>query len=165
MAWIFFGFEKCWHNQSHRKVSLSFQAPWGCFLQKNASNGPWQNLLANTHETLWIIKNFICLFHDNIFMIFMLCIDLSLHKFFFVSLTFRIVLVILQLFLHNLENRLKFDILATKTKNHQLTKMVLQVVSMHVSRLLCCWHSWHISKSLSIIRQNVAVAVELAAIV
>ena len=56
----------------------------------------------------------------------------------FVSLTFRIVLVIFQLFLHNLENRLKFDILATKTKDHHLTKMVLQVVSIHVSRLLCC---------------------------
>ena len=29
---------------------------------------------------------------------------------------------------------------------------------------LCCWHSWDVSKSLSIIRQNLAVAVELAGI-
>ena len=24
---------------------------------------------------------------------------------------------------------------------------MLQVVSIHVSRLLCCWHTWHVSKS------------------
>ena len=32
------------------------------------------------------------------------------------------------------------------------------------SSQLCCWHSWDVSKSLSIIRQNLAVAVELAGI-
>ena len=43
---------------------------------------------------------------------------------------FRIVLVLLQLFLSNLQNTLKFDILATETEDYQLTKMVLQVVSI-----------------------------------
>ena len=88
----------------------------------------------------------------------------ALYRFvtFFVSLTFVILLVLLQLFLTSLQNILKFDILATKTEDHQLAKMVLQVVSVHVLRLLCCWHSWNILKSLSIIRQNVAGPVELA---
>ena len=44
---------------------------------------------------------------------------------------FRIALVLLQLFLSNLQNTLKFDILATETEDHQLTKMVLQVLSIH----------------------------------
>ena len=56
----------------------------------------------------------------------------------------------------------KFYILATKTDDHQLANMVLHVVSIHVSRLLCCYHSWHISKRLSIIRQKVAIPVQLA---
>ena len=80
---------------------------------------------------------------------------------FFVSLTFRILLVVLQLFLNNLENIIQFDILATKTEDRQLIKMVLQVVSIHVSSLMCCRHSRHISKTSSIIRQNVAVPVEI----
>ena len=50
---------------------------------------------------------------------------------FFVSLIIRILLVLLQLFLSNLKNTLKFDILPTETEYHQLTKMVLQVVSIH----------------------------------
>ena len=58
----------------------------------------------------------------------------------FVSLTGRILLVLLQLFLSYLQNILKFDILATKTEDHQLAKMVLQVDSTHVSRPLCCSH-------------------------
>ena len=52
---------------------------------------------------------------------------------FFASLTFRILLVLLWLFL-TLQNILKCDILATKSENHQLAKRVLQVVSIHVSR-------------------------------
>ena len=46
---------------------------------------------------------------------------------FFVSLTFHIVLVLLQLLLTNLKSILKFDILARKTEDHQLTKIVLQM--------------------------------------
>ena len=57
---------------------------------------------------------------------------------------------------------LKFDVLATKAKDHQLAKMVLQVVSIQLSRLSCCWYSWHISKSLLMIKQKVIVSVELA---
>ena len=47
-------------------------------------------------------------------------------------------------------------------QHHQLTKMVFQMVSVHVSRLLCCWHSLHILKILSIIRQNMAAPVQPA---
>ena len=47
---------------------------------------------------------------------------------------------LLQLLLTNLQNILKIYVIATKTKDHQLTKLVLQMVSIHVSRLLCCWH-------------------------
>ena len=71
------------------------------------------------------------------------------------------LLVLLQLFLTNLENILKFDILVTKSEDHQSAKILLQVVSIHVSRLLCCWHSWDTSESLSIIKQNVAVHIQL----
>ena len=68
----------------------------------------------------------------------------------------------LQLFLTNLQNILKFDILATKTEDHQLTKMVLQMVTVRVSRVLCYWHSLHMLKILFIIRQNMVVPVQLA---
>ena len=71
----------------------------------------------------------------------------------FVSLTFHVLPVLLQLFLTNLQN-----ILTTKTKDHQL---VLHMASIPVSMLLCCWLSLHILKSLSIIRQNMAVPAEL----
>ena len=54
----------------------------------------------------------------------------------------------------------KFDILATKAKDYKLMKMVLQMVSIHMSRQFCHWHSLHVSKSLSIIRQNMAVEAE-----
>ena len=56
----------------------------------------------------------------------------------------------------NLQNVLKIDVLAKKTEDHQFTKMVLQMLSIHIS------HSLHISESLSIIRQNIAVPVESA---
>ena len=60
------------------------------------------------------------------------------------------------------ENILKFYSSATKAQDHQLTKTVLQVVSIHESMLLCCLHSCHIWKSLFIIREKVAVPVQLA---
>ena len=80
---------------------------------------------------------------------------------FFVSLTFCILLFKFQFFLTNLQNILKCDILATKSEDYQLAKKVLQVVSIHMLRQLCYWHSWHVLKSLLIIRQSVPVPVEL----
>ena len=56
--------------------------------------------------------------------IFMSFLDLRLYKHFF-SLVFHILLVLLQLLLTNLQNVLKFEISPTKTKDHQLTKMVI----------------------------------------
>ena len=57
----------------------------------------------------------------------------------------------------DLENVLKIDVLTKKTEDHQVTKMVLQMVSIYVSRLLCRWQSFHISKRF---RPNMAVPVE-----
>ena len=37
----------------------------------------------------------------------------------------------------DLENVLKIDVLTKKTEDHQVTKMVLQMVSIYLSRLLC----------------------------
>ena len=47
------------------------------------------------------------------------------------------LLVLLQLLLNNLQKTLKTDVVAIKAEDHQFTKMVLQMVSVHVSRLLC----------------------------
>ena len=47
------------------------------------------------------------------------------------------LLVLLQLLLTNLQKILKTDVVATKVEDHQFTKMVLQMVLVHVSRVLC----------------------------
>ena len=62
--------------------------------------------------------------------------------------------MLLQLILCNLQNTLKFDILATKTKDHQLRKMVLQVVAIIVLLTFMAY----IEKFINII-QNVAASV------
>ena len=92
----------------------------------------------------------------------------SLYRFmmmqtFFVSQTFHVLMFWLQLLLTNLHIFLKIDVLATKTEYHQLTKMVLQMVSITGQRC-CATDILCIYRSLSIIRQNVAVPVESAGI-
>ena len=107
-------------------------------------------------------KNFNCQFYDSMYSDFYALYRFVIIYTFFVSLIFQTFLVLLQLLLTNLQNILKFDVLAMKNEDHKLTKMVLRVVSIHMSRLLCWWHSWHILKSLSIIKQNMTVPGELA---
>ena len=67
-------------------------------------------------------------------------------------------MILLQFLLINLQNILKFDVLATKTEVHQLTKMELQMVSIQMPRLTFIAYI----KSLSIIRQSMTVPVEPA---
>ena len=129
--------------------------------EKVRFNGSWLNLSANTSETLFIVKIFICLCSMTVCTLILCPLQICNYINIFVSLPFPILLVLLRLFLINLQNILKLDFSATKTEDHQLAKRVLQVISIHVSRLLCCWHSWHISKSVLIIRQIQAVPVEL----
>ena len=106
-------------------------------LVKEVSNGSGQNLLATKYKTLYMIENFIYLFYDSMYIGFYALYRLVITGTFFVSLTFHILLVSLQLCLTNLQNVSNFDILATKTEDPQLTKMVFQVLSIHLSRLLC----------------------------
>ena len=70
-------------------------------------------------------------------LIFMPFIDLRLYKHLCFS-DFSYNLGLIQLFLINLQNMANFDVLARKTEEHQLTKIVLQVVLIHVSNVLCC---------------------------
>ena len=49
-------------------------------------------------------------------------------------------------------------------KNRRSSVVDKNGASSGFNSLLYSWHWWHISKSLSIIRQNVAVTVELAGI-
>ena len=79
---------------------------------------------------------------------------------FFDSLTFFILLALLQLFL-TLQNILKFNILATKSGNQQLGKRGASGSFNSRVKAAVLLTSWHVSESLSMIRENMAVPVEL----
>ena len=113
-----------------------------CKLQKNFVYskflmGPNKLFQPTLHETSCITKNFICQFYDKI------CIDFLAFYIFVMIYTFvflRFFLVLRHKLLTNLQSILKIDFLAKKVKDNQLTKMVSQMVSIHVTSLLCYWH-------------------------
>ena len=79
-------------------------------------------LSTNTHETLCRIKDFICQLYDSVYSdfytIYKIC-DSYLNKLkflFFVSLTFHVLLILLQFFLASLQIISNFDILAPQPR-------------------------------------------------
>ena len=118
--------------------------------------------LSNTYETLCIVENFICLFPMTVCtLIFMLFIDFWLNVNIFCFSDFSYTSDLTSIVFKQSSKNIKIWYFSHKNRGPSVDK---NGASSGFSSLLCCWHSWHISKSLSIIRQNVAVAVELAVI-
>ena len=115
------------------------------------------NLSANTSETFENRKVYIPVLWQHVHWLlcpFQICDYINIFYFSDFSYTPGLTAIIF-----NPSNISKFDILVTKSEDHQLAKRVLQVVSIHV--LLCYCHSCHVLESYSIIKQNLASPVEV----
>ena len=109
-----------WYTPDTRQIPLiSAQCSWW-----------WLKLEEETPDIgIYLYQTYTMTVCPVIFMTF-ICFDES----FFVPQSFHILLVLLQVLLTNLQNILKVNVLTTRTEDYQLTKMVHQMVSIHISK-------------------------------
>ena len=107
-----------------------------------------------------VLKQILCLFYGSMKNWFLCRFQICDYMNIFWFLTFFILLALLQLFL-TLQNILKFNILATKSGNQQLGKRGASGSFNSRVKVAVLLTSWHVSESLSMIRENMAVPVEL----
>ena len=107
-----------------------------------------------------VLKQILCLLYGSMKNWFLCHFQICDYLNIFWFSDFFILLALFELFL-TLQNILKFNILVTKSENQQLGKRGASGSFNSRVKVVVLLTSWHVSESLSMIRENMAVPVEL----